>query len=121
MAGASDEGAGGGPGARRGGGMLPARGGCAVPGGGAGGRHPVDEGLEGHRSTRAVRGRAQALSHALRGAVMSSVAPGTRVDVDADLVADLRAEAPEAAERLVAGHRGRAYRLARRITGVNVD
>jgi len=52
---------------------------------------------------------------------MSSVAPGTRVDVDADLVADLRAEAPEAAERLVERYGDRVYRLAMRITGSRED
>jgi len=52
---------------------------------------------------------------------MSSVAPGTRVDVDADLVADLRAEAPEAAERLVERYGDRVYRLAMRITGSKED
>ena len=52
---------------------------------------------------------------------MSSVAPGARVDVDADLVAALRAEEPEAAERLVERFGDRVYRLAMRITGLKED
>ncbi|HEY2994400.1 MAG TPA: sigma-70 family RNA polymerase sigma factor [Methylomirabilota bacterium] len=55
---------------------------------------------------------------------MSSVAPGVpgaRVDVDADLVAALRAEEPEAAERLVERFGDRVYRLAMRITGSRED
>ena len=52
---------------------------------------------------------------------MSSVAPGTRVDVDADLVAALRAEEPDAAERLVERFGDRVYRLAMRITGSRED
>ena len=52
---------------------------------------------------------------------MSSVAPGARVDVDADLVASLRAEEPEAAERLVERFGDRVYRLAMRITGSRED
>ena len=52
---------------------------------------------------------------------MSSVAPGARVDVDADLVASLRAEEPEAAERLVERFGDRVYRLAVRITGSRED
>jgi len=52
---------------------------------------------------------------------MSSVAPGARVDVDADLVAALRAEAPDAAERLVERFGDRVYRLAMRITGSRED
>jgi RNA polymerase sigma-70 factor, ECF subfamily len=52
---------------------------------------------------------------------MSSVAPGTRVDVDADLVAALRGEAPDAAERLVERFGDRVYRLAMRITGSRED
>jgi len=52
---------------------------------------------------------------------MSSVAPGARVDVDADLVAALRAEEPEAAERLVERFGDRVYRLAMRITGSRED
>jgi len=52
---------------------------------------------------------------------MSSVAPGARVDVDADLVAALRAEEPEAAERLVERFGDRVYRLAVRITGSRED
>jgi RNA polymerase sigma-70 factor, ECF subfamily len=52
---------------------------------------------------------------------MSSVAPGARVDVDADLVAALRAEQPDAAERLVERFGDRVYRLAMRITGSNED
>jgi RNA polymerase sigma-70 factor (ECF subfamily) len=51
----------------------------------------------------------------------SSVAPGTRADVDADLVAALRAEEPDAAERLVERFGDRVYRLAMRITGSNED
>jgi len=52
---------------------------------------------------------------------MSSVAPGARVDVDADLVAALRGEAPDAAERLVERFGDRVYRLAMRITGSRED
>ena len=52
---------------------------------------------------------------------MSSVAPGARVDVDADLVSALRAEEPEAAERLVERFGDRVYRLAMRITGSRED
>ena len=52
---------------------------------------------------------------------MSSVAPEARVDVDADLVAALRSEAPEAAERLVERFGDRVYRLAMRITGSRED
>jgi RNA polymerase sigma-70 factor, ECF subfamily len=52
---------------------------------------------------------------------MSSVVPGARVDVDADLVAALRAEEPEAAERLVERFGDRVYRLAMRITGSRED
>jgi RNA polymerase sigma-70 factor (ECF subfamily) len=52
---------------------------------------------------------------------MSSVAPGTRVDADADLVEALRAEAPDAAERLVERFGDRVYRLAMRITGSKED
>ena len=43
------------------------------------------------------------------------------MDVDADLVASLRAEAPEAAERLVERFGDRVYRLAMRITGSRED
>jgi RNA polymerase sigma-70 factor (ECF subfamily) len=50
-----------------------------------------------------------------------SVAPGTRVDADAELVEALRREAPEAAERLVERYGDRVYRLAMRITGLNED
>ena len=50
-----------------------------------------------------------------------SVAPGTRVDADADLVEALRREEPEAAERLVERFGDRVYRLAMRITGLNED
>jgi len=50
-----------------------------------------------------------------------SVAPGTRVDADADLVEALRREAPDAAERLVERFGDRVYRLAMRITGLNED
>jgi RNA polymerase sigma-70 factor, ECF subfamily len=50
-----------------------------------------------------------------------SVVPGARVDVDADLVAALRAEAPEAAEQLVERFGDRVYRLAMRITGLKED
>lgn len=50
-----------------------------------------------------------------------SVAPGTRVDGDADLVEALRREAPDAAERLVERFGDRVYRLAMRITGLNED
>jgi RNA polymerase sigma-70 factor, ECF subfamily len=50
-----------------------------------------------------------------------SVVPGSRVDVDADLVAALRAEAPEAAEQLVERFGDRVYRLAMRITGSRED
>jgi RNA polymerase sigma-70 factor, ECF subfamily len=52
---------------------------------------------------------------------MSSVVPGARVDVDADLVAALRAEEPEAAEQLVERFGDRVYRLAMRITGSRED
>jgi RNA polymerase sigma-70 factor, ECF subfamily len=52
---------------------------------------------------------------------MSSVAPEARVDADADLVAALRAEEPDAAERLVERFGDRVYRLAMRITGSNED
>jgi RNA polymerase sigma-70 factor, ECF subfamily len=52
---------------------------------------------------------------------MSSVAPGTRVDVDADLVTALRGEEPDAAERLVERFGDRVYRLAMRITGSKED
>ena len=50
-----------------------------------------------------------------------SVAPGTRVDADADLVEALRREEPDAAERLVERFGDRVYRLAMRITGLNED
>lgn len=46
---------------------------------------------------------------------------GTRVDADADLVAALRAQAPEAAEQLVERFGDRVYRLAMRITGSRED
>ena len=52
---------------------------------------------------------------------MSSVAPGARVDADADLVAALRAGQPDAAEKLVERFGDRVYRLAMRITGSNED
>ena len=52
---------------------------------------------------------------------MSSVVPEARVDADADLVAALRAEAPDAAERLVERFGDRVYRLAMRITGSKED
>jgi len=52
---------------------------------------------------------------------MSSVTPEARVDVDADLVAALRSEAPDAAERLVERFGDRVYRLAMRITGLRED
>ena len=52
---------------------------------------------------------------------MSSVAPEARVDVDADLVAALRSETPDAAERLVERFGDRVYRLAMRITGSRED
>ena len=52
---------------------------------------------------------------------MSSVAPGTRVDADADLVAALRAETPEGPEQLVERYGDRVYRLAMRITGSRED
>src|SRR5205807_1853151 len=124
MAGTADHGAAGGAGARRDRGGLPAGAGGPLPGGGFGGRDSAHEGLEGHRRARAVRGRAQAVSHALRGAVMS-VAPGTtgttRVDVDAELVEALRREDPDAAERLVERFGDRVYRLAMRITGSRED
>ena len=51
----------------------------------------------------------------------SSVVPGARPDVDADLVAALRAEKPDAAERLVERFGDRVYRLAMRITGSKED
>ena len=50
-----------------------------------------------------------------------SVTPGTRPDVDADLVAALREEAPDAAERLVERFGDRVYRLTVRITGSRED
>jgi RNA polymerase sigma-70 factor (ECF subfamily) len=50
-----------------------------------------------------------------------SVAPVPRVDVDAELVAALRREEPDAAERLVERYGDRVYRLAMRITGLNED
>jgi RNA polymerase sigma-70 factor (ECF subfamily) len=50
-----------------------------------------------------------------------TVAPGTRVDVDADLVEALRREEPDAAERLVERFGDRVYRLAMRITGSRED
>ncbi|HET7342689.1 MAG TPA: sigma-70 family RNA polymerase sigma factor [Methylomirabilota bacterium] len=50
-----------------------------------------------------------------------SVTPQTRVDVDADLVAALRREAPDAADRLVERFGDRVYRLALRITGSRED
>jgi RNA polymerase sigma-70 factor, ECF subfamily len=50
-----------------------------------------------------------------------SLAPGTRVDADADLVEALRREEPDAAERLVERFGDRVYRLAMRITGLNED
>jgi RNA polymerase sigma-70 factor (ECF subfamily) len=50
-----------------------------------------------------------------------SVAPGTRVDADADLVEALRREEPDAADRLVERFGDRVYRLAMRITGLNED
>ena len=50
-----------------------------------------------------------------------SVAPGTRVDADADLVEALRREEPDAADRLVERYGDRVYRLAMRITGLNED
>jgi RNA polymerase sigma-70 factor (ECF subfamily) len=52
---------------------------------------------------------------------MSSVVPGARVDVDADLVAALRADEPDAAEKLVERFGDRVYRLAMRITGSKED
>jgi len=52
---------------------------------------------------------------------MSSVTPQARVDVDADLVAALRSEAPDAAERLVERFGDRVYRLAMRITSSRED
>jgi RNA polymerase sigma-70 factor (ECF subfamily) len=52
---------------------------------------------------------------------MSSVTPEARADVDADLVAALRSEAPDAAERLVERFGDRVYRLAMRITGSRED
>ena len=50
-----------------------------------------------------------------------TVAPGTRVDADGDLVEALRREDPDAAERLVERFGDRVYRLAMRITGLNED
>ena len=49
------------------------------------------------------------------------VSPGSRVDVDADLVEALRRDNPDAAEQLVERFGDRVYRLARRITGSNED
>ena len=50
-----------------------------------------------------------------------TVSPGSRVDVDADLVEALRRDNPDAAEQLVERFGDRVYRLARRITGSNED
>ncbi|MGH7279121.1 MAG: RNA polymerase sigma factor [Candidatus Rokuibacteriota bacterium] len=50
-----------------------------------------------------------------------SIAKGTRVDADADLVEALRRENAEAADLLVERYGDRVYRLARRITGLNED
>src|SRR5688572_18828328 len=120
MAGSHDRGPRGRPGSRGSGDLLPARARGPVPGGGTRRWDLADEGFEGHRRARAVRERAEALPHALRGGLMS-VVPGARVDVDADLVAALRAEAPEAAEQLVERFGDRVYRLAMRITGSRED
>jgi len=50
-----------------------------------------------------------------------SLAPGTRVDVDAGLVEALRRDEPAAADQLVERYGDRVYRLALRITGVKED
>ena len=50
-----------------------------------------------------------------------SVAPGPRVDADAELVEALRREEPDAPDRLVERYGDRVYRLAMRITGLKED
>src|SRR5262245_58575456 len=50
-----------------------------------------------------------------------TVSPGSRVDVDADLVEALRRDDPNAAEQLVERFGSRVYRLARCITGSDED
>src|SRR5262245_66345991 len=49
------------------------------------------------------------------------VSPGSRVDVDADLVEALHRDDPDAAEQLVERFGDRVYRLALRITGSRED
>ena len=48
-------------------------------------------------------------------------APGTQMDVDADLVEALRRGDPDAADQLVERHGDRVYRLAARITAMSQD
>jgi len=50
-----------------------------------------------------------------------SVAPGPRVDADAELVEALRREEADAPDRLVERYGDRVYRLAMRITGLKED
>jgi len=50
-----------------------------------------------------------------------TVSPGSRVDLDADLVEALRRDDPKAVEELVERFGDRVYRLARHITGSNED
>jgi RNA polymerase sigma-70 factor (ECF subfamily) len=50
-----------------------------------------------------------------------TVAPGPRVDVDAELVEALRRDDPNAAEQLVERFGDRVYRLTMRITGLKED
>jgi len=52
---------------------------------------------------------------------MMSLAPGTRQDIDAPLVAALRRDDPDATDQLVERYGSRVYRLAVRITGVEPD
>src|SRR5262245_31178834 len=50
-----------------------------------------------------------------------TMSPGSRVDVDAELVDALRRDDPDAAEQLVERFGDRVYQLARRIIGCNED
>jgi RNA polymerase sigma-70 factor, ECF subfamily len=52
---------------------------------------------------------------------MATVSPGSRSDVDADLVEALRREGLQASEQLVERFGDRVYRLAVRITGSSED
>jgi RNA polymerase sigma-70 factor (ECF subfamily) len=65
-------------------------------------------------------GRFDRVSRAARSVVVS-VAPGTRLDVDAGLVEALRRDDPDAADRLVERYGDRVYRLSMRITGAKED